>query len=119
MPPPLMSARPTIVEIRVVLPTPFRPSTANVSPAGNSNEMSVMTWVAPHPELTRSQARRTPPLATLVSAMMAMPQIDVADKAVRCNLLRGTLDHDLSRYKHADPLREARNQLHVMLDEQD
>ena len=113
----LMSARPATVDSSVVFPTPLRPSTASVSPGGSSNDTSVMTCVAPHPELTRSHIRETRLLPFFPSAMSPMPQVDVADEAIRCNLLRVALDHDLSRDKHADPLRKPRNQFHVVLNE--
>src|SRR3954454_11098599 len=118
MSPLFRSARPAIADSRVVLPTPLRPSTARISPAGSSNEISVMTWVAPQPALTRSQTSEVIPLLLPVSSMVAMPQIDIPNKAVRCDVLRRSFDNDLPRHQDADPLRKSRNQFHIVLDEQ-
>ena len=45
-------ARPTIVDISVLLPTPLRPRIASVSPCGKESEISERTWVSPQPAQT-------------------------------------------------------------------
>jgi hypothetical protein len=46
-------------------------------------------------------------------------EIDVADGLVGCNLGRRALEQDCARHQDDDPAREAENEVHIVLDEED
>src|SRR2546427_10761171 len=88
---------PMMVASSVVLPTPFRPSTASEPRSGTSSATSSRMTVSPYP--ARSPDRRK------ASGMSGFAQIHGAHAAVRGDLVGTAFDQHLSLHQHGDALR--------------
>src|SRR5262249_33262902 len=103
--------KPTMVRSKVLLPTPFRPSTARLSPAGISSDTSSRTTASPYPARTFRRA-------SSVSGMPGLAQIDLAHARIGGYLVRGALDQHAAADHHDDAAGEAKHDVHVVLDEE-
>src|SRR5438876_10034830 len=100
-----------MVASSVVLPTPFRPSTASEPRSGTSSATSSRITVSPYP--ARKPVRRS------ASGMRRLAEIHVAHAPVGGDLVGPAFDQHLPLDQHGDALREAEHEVHVVLDDQD
>src|SRR5262245_7335756 len=103
---------PMIVASSVVLPTPFRPSTASELRSASANPMSSSTTVSPYPARTWSSRR--------ASAMpVPFPEVHLVHPPVGGDLRRRPLHQHLPLDEDGDPLGKPEHELHVVLDDED
>src|SRR4051812_2462445 len=103
--------KPIRVSSKVLLPTPFRPSTARLPRSGIAKLMSSSTTASPYPARTLLNERRA-------SAMRRASQVNLADARIGRNLLGRAFEQDAAADHHDDAAREPKHQLDVVLDEQ-
>src|SRR3981081_3166114 len=106
-----------IARISVVLPTPLRPSTARLPACATSKVTPSRTTASPEPA-RRSQTARSAPDADSGMACSA-PQINLAHPLVRGDFLRRALDQNAAADHHDDAFCKSKNEVHIVLDEQD
>src|SRR6516225_10314557 len=102
-----------MVASKVVLPTPFRPSTANVWPGATAREISSSTTVSPYPAETSSS---TSPAPLFMPA--ALPEVDAANLPIGGDRLGRAFDQYTALDQDGDPLCNAKDQIHIVLDDQ-
>src|SRR5712691_5632373 len=100
-----------MVASSVVLPTPFRPSTARAPRSGSSRAMSSSTTVSPYPART---SRRLS-----ASGMVLLAEINLMHAPVLGDFFRRPLDQHFALHQDGDALREAEHEIHVVLDDED
>src|SRR4030081_1102446 len=87
--------KPISVRSSVLLPTPFRPSTARLPRSGISKLMSSSTTASPYPARTFLNERRA-------SAMRGPSEIDLADAGIGRNLLGRAFQQNAPADHHDD-----------------
>src|SRR5689334_11308595 len=102
---------PMSVRSKVVLPTPLRPRSARLPPSRRVKETSSSTTDSPYPA-TRPCASRRSGTGGLIA------EIDLAHARVGRDLPGRSLGEDRSGGEHRDPLGEAEDEIHVVLDEE-
>src|SRR5215813_3041803 len=106
-----MRVKPMTVSRSVVLPTPFRPSTARLPCSAISSETSSSTTAEPYPARTSSSTSSG-------SAMAPAPEIDFAHARVGGNLGGRAFEQDAPADHHDNPAGETKHDVHIVLDEQ-
>src|SRR6185295_6874224 len=99
--------RPMIERIAVVLPMPLRPSSDTVSPWFTRRENPNRTWLAPY----AVSSSRT-------SSSKLVSKIGAAHVLVGADLGRSAACDDPAVHQHGDPVGEAEDRVHVVLDQQ-
>src|SRR3982075_4235180 len=103
---PCGGVRPMMERMKVVLPIPFRPSSATISPAPTSSETPRTTIASPYP----LYSSRT-------SSMTRLPEIDFLNPGVAANAFRRLL-HTNAAFEHAGhEVANPERQIHVVFDQ--
>src|SRR5438445_74072 len=97
--------KPIKVSSKVLLPTPFRPSTARLPRSGIAKLMSSSTTASPYPARTFLNERRA-------STMHRASEINLADAGIGGNLVGRAFQQDAAADHHNDAAGEAKHQLH-------
>src|SRR5437762_8936063 len=91
----------------VLLPAPFAPISATISPSPTSNETSRHAGTSPY-------ARST--FSTLSSKLA--PEIGLDDARLRLHLARRALEQRLAVIEHQHALGDVHHEVHVVLDDE-
>src|SRR6185436_12486727 len=100
-------ARPMIERIAVVLPMPLRPRSETASPWFTRSENPNSTWLAPY-AVSRSRT----------SSSKLVSQVGAAHVLVGADFGRSAACDDPAVHQHGDPVGEAEDRVHVVLDEE-
>src|SRR5690348_18431020 len=92
----------------VVLPAPFAPIRATISPSSTVRLMPCSAWMRPYSSVTFSSS----------SSIGRLSQVRGDDRLVVPDLMRRTLGDLAAELQHHDAVGHAHHQAHVVLDEQ-
>src|ERR1051326_1151319 len=81
---------PLTVDNRVLLPAPFAPTSATISPSNTSSDTSHSTWTSPYATLTSRTASNGSGIR-LVSLRIALAELPLDDRRVGRNFCRCAL----------------------------
>src|SRR3954462_8940902 len=93
----------------VVLPAPFAPISATISPSPTVRLMPCSAWMRPYSSVTFSSS----------SSIGRLPQVRGDDCLVVPHLVRRTFGDLPTELQHDDAIGHTHHQAHVVLDEQD
>src|SRR6185312_17023121 len=110
--PPCSVVWPMTVASSVDLPTPLRPMIDTVSPTASFSRISSSTTVSPYPARTSSSWSASSGMSVL------LPEIDLSHLCIVADLLGRALREHRAGDEHRDLLREAEDDVHVVLDDQ-
>src|ERR1700716_1755712 len=108
--PPKRRGTPTIKLISVVLPVPWRPSSASTWLSASRSDMPGNTTASPYPARRPSIARR--------SGIGGLAEIDRLDPGVARHLFRRAFDQQCAVDQDRYAVGKTKHQIHVVLDQQ-
>src|SRR3989442_7416813 len=116
--PPRPGTTPEMARSSVVLPAPFEPMSATISPRRTSSDTDQRTWTSSYAASRPSTSRRRGSATAFPASAVARAEIRVDDARVPADLRRRSERDALSVVEHQDASGDAHDGLHDVLDHQ-